>query len=151
MVPIIGFSSSSGSPILSSSFLRFCSCVHYEKGRKAVRWMGFVQSWWDRPWDRGKQTMGLYEKRMIARMGREAYFSYYANQRFGLWLCFFSQHIPQVFAFSKFLFFMAFLISSFHFFFLGLTIEISDEERLVVDFLFFFLVELYWRFKLEFQ
>ena len=90
-----------------------------ERGSEPVR---FVQSWWDRPWDIGKQTLSLYGKKkkkgMIARMGGNGYFSYYTNQRSGLWLWFFSQLIPQVLLSLNFssLWFAWFLLFIFFFF-----------------------------------
>ena len=56
----------------------------------------------------------LKEQRGLCLLGWRGLFNDYTNQRSGLWLWFFSQLIPQLFTFSKFIFFMISLISSFH-------------------------------------
>ena len=56
----------------------------------------------------------LKEQRGLCLFGWRGLFNYCTNQRSSLWPWFFSQLIPQVFTFSKFIFFMISLISSFH-------------------------------------
>ena len=91
-----------------------------ERGSEPVR---FVQSWWDRPWDIGKQTVSLYGKKKKRKKngddckdGRKWLFQLlYESKVWFVALVFLSTHTTGI-AFSKFLFFMVCLISSFHYF-----------------------------------